>query len=1133
MHASREDVVNSDRNTELLSHVAIAFKVAVEQFCQHPTLLYQWMRWLPQDPISDEFWKRLEPQVLSALESARVLRTRSESLLHLPCDVRVVPRDFVDEHGEALCEDVRPELYLSKQYTTDDVSILMEQLGVEVLCIDEAVERVQADLTRQSSRIKTSSNEDWHSKLASLLTTFIDPEEGGEPYEPIRSIEIIPLQDGNWVSSKSEPIFFQQSGPVMIPTDLGLRLIDPAALANSSRKDLYRALGALLPSVRNITSLISQRYQRKAAVSLEESVSHLAYLFWYAVGEHASIDSNIWVYGASERQVARSGPLMKNIYFKNTTDPYGPNELFETHDGHSFPASSDPVPSFINPSYISRFDQDTRVNGKSWISWLRDCVGVKSSLQLLSASNSERLSDEFNWVLEHRSEMLPGLLHNNWSEYEEQITPAISKILKSTRVPIRNGGDLELATTFLPVPLLEREVQYFRIEDFPFLRLPVHLTEENKSSWEFLNILGVTTAIELRFYLRVLDYIDASDRTLLTTLYSRLGEQCTNHELAKLTRTHFVNNASIYIPSGGNDGGIWVTLNECVWSAPDWFDLKYRLEDVYCPLKDFFQLTLHLPDANWRDFLDQLQKMKLGGNCAIAVVTDLYGRLWKEFRNDTDSEFLKRQFESLALVYVPSSETWLPPSACLWIDEKIRISGKASISKVYVSLEAFFTQSLEVSRPEISTYVKELQSAAGRVDHVDEIRNLMRYISSMAPKTSSVQSLRKSSIFPVRLPDGTLQLSNAEADFAIADRQEHYDAFSSEVIMLAFSLHEIRDCGDFLQAMDLGKRYTSKAVEEQSSESGSRLDQTLTDFFRQRAYALYWYVGALILAVGFKLILSSCGYHYNSPRCLEDERATYTLLLNANIYMSDGITKSIALRQYNKDYIVEGKKSNLHFKESDGELHIYVPRRKHDRQLCFARQLPNHLLRYLIIKDGRAEAVVVNILQHRSLTVVDEILHDAGIVELDGISRPADYESDEQSEAESTVLTPVASLSSSRTRIEGTATPVSRVRSPIPQPPESLRLGVPSRATSPVTPPLRTVVLVPSAYVTILDRMIKFSRMPLVFPRCDEIVTGDPQETEPWYDSLGSDAGFNLRSLERDKRVGAAGELLVSHNSSQ
>lgn len=223
------------------------------------------------------------------------------------------------------------------------------------------------------------------------------------------------------------------------------------------------------------------------------------------------------------------------------------------------------------------------------------------------------------------------------------------------------------------------------------------------------------------------------------------------------------------------------------------------------------------------------------------------------------------------------------------------------------------------------------------------------------------------------------------------------------------------------------------------------------------------------------------------------------------------------------------------------------------------------------MKDDKAEAVMVSILQGASLSVVDTVLLDAGIVEVEGICRPADYKSDEGSELASTIITPVATPTVSPARSDGTTTSVTREPSPIPQTsrpaavvatsqtsnPElatrpsatvaasrspsisisraSDALSVSSSAPDPTTAEsvsLRDSIPRQGAFVTVLDRMIKFKDRSDGLPDCGEVLVCNPSESNEWYENLASDAGFNARSLERDRKVGAAGELLVSRRFS-
>lgn len=286
--------------------------------------------------------------------------------------------------------------------------------------------------------------------------------------------------------------------------------------------------------------------------------------------------------------------------------------------------------------------------------------------------------------------------------------------------------------------------------------------------------------------------------------------------------------------------------------------------------------------------------------------------------------------------------------------------------------------------------------------------------------------------------------------------------------------------------------------------------------------------------------------------------------------MSDGITKSITLVQYGKECTVECNKANLHFEEISGQLNVYVPRRKHDRQVCFSRQLPKKLLCHMSIEDNRAEPVVLGILQNESLSVVDEILKDAGIVEVEGVERPVDYSSEEESGYESGTQTPISTPRTERSAaatldrrmqssssVAASATyqrsssvaissrPTYRPTEAASQPravPAPLSEVVVQQDTAAISPSPRREspsprpsqpVPCPNAYVTILDHMIQVGKRCEVPDRGQDILF-NLEDMGMWdanSSNLGSEAGFNMRSMERDFKVGAAGELLVSHCS--
>jgi hypothetical protein len=70
---------------------------------------------------------------------------------------------------------------------------------------------------------------------------------------------------------------------------------------------------------------------------------------------------------------------------------------------------------------------------------------------------------------------------------------------------------------------------------------------------------------------------------------------------------------------------------------------------------------------------------------------------------------------------------------------------------------------------------------------------------------------------------------------------------------------------------------------------------------------------------------------------------------------------------------------------NDNKLNLYVPKSKQRRQVCLSRQLPIMLLKHLGVENSTGGREMGPIITASSLFVVDELLEDAGIIELDRI----------------------------------------------------------------------------------------------------------------------------------------------------
>jgi len=105
----------------------------------------------------------------------------------------------------------------------------------------------------------------------------------------------------------------------------------------------------------------------------------------------------------------------------------------------------------------------------------------------------------------------------------------------------------------------------------------------------------------------------------------------------------------------------------------------------------------------------------------------------------------------------------------------------------------------------------------------------------------------------------------------------------------------------------------------------------------------------------------------------------------------------LSLFQNKQVITAESTNGNLHIKEDNQHLHVYVPRNPRDRELCYLSQLPKRLLNHLGIANVEAITVIQPIL-HGSVYVLDDILKDNGIVQVPGIEHSQSQTQPEDSE---------------------------------------------------------------------------------------------------------------------------------------
>jgi hypothetical protein len=523
--ASRQGiVVSSLRNRALLGGIAECLIKAIEEFCHHPTLQYQWMRWLPQHNTYpwDSFWSTLLELIEDRMDEAKVLRTLRSGQLGYIHRLRHLQPWLRDKTGDPLFEDLDEEIYLAKEYTHSDLELL-EPYGLEGASYMEIISRIENDLQKdfEASRMKyTPLDDEWHSHAARALMLLKDMP--GAVLMPARldQLEFIPLESGEWVSASSGPLYYyHSSGQLAIPEDLGLCLVDAYATVDPDQRALLDKFGVIEAHFKDVRSLIMGKSAVPVAnrAAFNASFSHLKFMYLSEAlledGEAPTRLKGLHVY---DQHWHACQPLKQSVYLP-TNDEYGPRQLLSpSGDAPGFKVS------FLHEEYLKFKPETPQGLIWDWGEWMELRLRLRRNLLLTKRNKQKELviSSTFRYIEEHRADRLLGALQRVWEIEKARVlgSSGLMSELRDMEVLCKGADDFSLSeplsTTYLPLPDLEKKYsRYAEDEEFPFLDLGEAITSDTyRVKWGFLaDHLGVGHTDDLRFYLSILKTIRYSN----------------------------------------------------------------------------------------------------------------------------------------------------------------------------------------------------------------------------------------------------------------------------------------------------------------------------------------------------------------------------------------------------------------------------------------------------------------------------------------------------------------------------------------------------------------------------------------------------------------------------------------------
>lgn len=201
----------------------------------------------------------------------------------------------------------------------------------------------------------------------------------------------------------------------------------------------------------------------------------------------------------------------------------------------------------------------------------------------------------------------------------------------------------------------------------------------------------------------------------------------------------------------------------------------------------------------------------------------------------------------MRLIYYESGDDkrWYRPSECLW-STVTDIKGMITLNDKYEDLAEFFTEFIGVRTLTLQMVHDKLVEEGNAQCSPEQIKQTIWLLNSYMQSDSNLpdpKTVLQARVFPVRYPNGTVELCSSAVDFAIADRKHLLDLFCSRAKFLDFDVNEVARLEPFLQWTGLGKRYISASVKEISMLRGdSHRDLTSPERdIARKAYGLLRY----------------------------------------------------------------------------------------------------------------------------------------------------------------------------------------------------------------------------------------------------------------------------------------------------
>jgi hypothetical protein len=423
-----------------------------------------------------DYWRSAREQLLQHLSSAVLLKTRSKSF--------GVPNKpiFLDQAHNGKFHPIfgSPEDYVSEEYP-ESVREALSRLGVTIPDWSWVFRNIW-ELNRERLLQTKLHNKKWFSDLAKVILRAQGASET-EKFRDLKSIPLIPLTDGTWRCSPTsdDPIYFPVSSGTTIPPGLPLSLVDEVACQIENRRKLFRLLGVKDCDIPSVIERVLHYHTSPKSAEEVHIIAQLKYL--YEIRDHVRAKDmrKIWFVCSAPSEDLRLG---RSMYADSAGEL---QHLFSGYD----------EARFLHESYFDGYSSDEKI---TLTQWLRDTARIAIAPRLQAPHPSVGLHEDFQWLLDNKSDQILAVLRQNWGVYEKKITGRTIEAIANREFICKSGSHVALHRTYLPLRPLKEKVEAFGDpESCNFLSYPSGEPED----WKFLSRFDVGLDDGLDFYLWV------------------------------------------------------------------------------------------------------------------------------------------------------------------------------------------------------------------------------------------------------------------------------------------------------------------------------------------------------------------------------------------------------------------------------------------------------------------------------------------------------------------------------------------------------------------------------------------------------------------------------------------------------